>query len=465
MDREALYAKSPLLLQRLIIAAEGWRIQRTRFGPPFRAAFRQARERSGWTDEQVKTYRDERLRAFARRAVEQVPYYARTFKAAGLAPEDIRGIDDLAALPVLAKDDVIAHWDEILPRDLDRAKTLAYHTSGTTGAGLKFFVTREAQWEQWAIWCRYRAWHGITLETPCAYFGGRSIVPLAQRKPPYWRYNGPGRQLMFSGYHLAIGTMDAYLDEIERRGIVWLHGYPSLLAALAGMMLDAGRLYKARWVTTGAENLTEHQRSLIERAFGARPFDHYGMAEGVANFSTCTAGKLHVDEDFAAVEFVKNDAGQYAIVGTNFTNDAFPLIRYSVGDVVSSIDESCSCGLPGRVVAGVDGRLEDYVITKSGAYLGRLDHIFKDCVNVAAAQVYQDQPGRMVVRIVKRGSYTADDERLLREEIYKRVGEEVDFSIDYVADIPRTASGKLRMVLSDVASRVRVREPQALGAE
>ena len=129
-------------------------------------------------------------------------------------------------------------------------------------------------------------------------------------------------------------------------------------------------------MTVGAENLLAQQAALIRQAFGVKPRQHYGMSEAVANFSECEQGRLHVDEDFAAVEFLPNPAGGYKIIGTNLSNLATPLIRYEVGDVASLADAPCDCGRPGRVVAAVDGRKEDYVVLKNGSRLGRMDHIF-----------------------------------------------------------------------------------------
>ena len=93
------------------------------------------------------------------------------------------------------------------------------------------------------------------------------------------------------------------------------------------------------------------------------PLQHYGMAEAVANISECEHDQLHVDEDCAAVEFIPNSDGPgYKIIGTNFTNLATPLLRYDVQDLVTLTNVTCSCGRPGRVVASVDGRAEDYII-------------------------------------------------------------------------------------------------------
>ena len=204
-------------------------------------------------------------------------------------------------------------------------------------------------------------------------------------------------------------------------------------------------------MTTGAENLLPQQAQLIEKAFGVRPRQHYGMAEAVANISECEQGNLHVDEDFAAVEFLPNPSGDGCrVIGTNFTNPAVPLVRYDVQDLVSPKDETCSCGRPGRLVERVDGRLEDYVILKNEARIGRLDHIFKDLVNIREAQILQRRRGELIVRIVRGDRYGEADERSLREELWKRLGNEADVRFDYVEKLERSRSGKLRFVISEL---------------
>lgn len=327
------------------------------------------------------------------------------------------------------------------------------HTSGTTGGGLRFATTLQAVQEQWAIWWRYRRWHGIEIDTWCGYFGGRSVVPLSQIRPPFWRYNHPGKQILFSAYHMSQTNLGAYVDELRRRRPPWLHGYPSLLALLAAYVLEKGTDldYKVRWVTVGAENLLPQQADLIQRAFGVRPKQHYGMAEAVANISGCEYGMLHVDEDLAAVEFLPNPDGPgFKVIGTNFTNLATPLLRYDTEDIATLNDKTCPCGRPGRVVASIDGRHEDYVILKNGARLGRMDHIFKDMINIREAQIYQRQAGEITIRVVRGARYTNADEARLLGEARKRVGAGADISIEYVESIERSKTGKLRFVISEI---------------
>lgn len=287
-------------------------------------------------------------------------------------------------------------------------------------------------------------------------------MPVAQRQAPFWRYNMPGRQVLFSGAHVSAETWPAYAAELNKQRLAWLHGYPSLLALLAGHLVERGvtLAYDVRWVTTAAENLLPAQAAVIERAFGVRPRQHYGMTEGVANASECPRGRLHVDEDFAFVEFVPADNGMGCrIVGTNLTNRAFPLIRYDVGDLAQVSGQTCDCGRPGRIIDRIDGRREDYVRLPSGALVGRLDHIFKDQVRVREAQIHQPDIDRVVLRIVKTEDFTVRDERTLVHEARTWLGHGLRIDVEYLDVLPRTASGKLRFVVSDVTTAQLDRAP------
>jgi len=448
MDLERLYLKLPVPLQEAALQVEGLRIRRWRFNKNFRRFLAEYQERAFWTPAAISSFRDARLAAFVRHAGETSPYYREYFRKAGIRPEQIRRLEDLAALPVLRKSDV----QESTERFASEAArdSVPCHTSGSTGAGLHFPATRDSQREHWACWWRYRAWHGIGLNTQCLILAGRSIVAPGQRTPPFWRRNRPMRQRLFSGYHLSTETAGDYLRAMRDSGAPWLHGYPSMVALLAGYALELGEHLKLQWVTLGAENVTPGQAAVIEEAFGVRPRAHYSLAEGVANISECPEGGLHVDEDFAAVEFLPVDGSICRIIGVNLSNPAFPLLRYDTGDLAVLSESRCACGRPGRVVERIDGRQEDFVVTRSGVRLGRMDHIFKDMTRIRAAQLRQDLSGFLEVWVVRGKDYNDADEARLRAEIEKRTADDLDYNIRYVEDIPRTSAGKLRFVVSSV---------------
>jgi phenylacetate-CoA ligase len=454
VDLELLYQKTPIWMQNSIVSLLGWRLDHKRYGERFHRVLREYEKRTAWTADDLRLFRDERIRSFVMHCEKNVPYYRKLFRDLRISAVDIRGLADLKELPVLDKNTVQERHGEFLAENVRASGRLITHTSGTTGSGLQFATTPQALAEQWAVWWRYRRWHGIQRDTWCGYFGGRSVVPLSQKNPPFWRFNRPGKQIMFSAYHMTPGNIDEYLEELRKRRPPWIHGYPSLIALLASRVLDAGvdLNYRPRWITIGAESLLPQQAELIEQAFGVRPLQHYGLAEAVANISEWPDGELRVDEDFAAVEFLPNPNGDgHRIIGSNLSNPATPLLRYDTSDLADlgpAQDGLSSCG---RIVRRIDGRKEDFILLRNGARLGRMDHIFKDMTAVREAQLYQREPGVIIVRIVKREGYKEKDEEKLLLEFRKRVGADTDIRFEYHETLTRTRSGKLRFVFSELS--------------
>jgi phenylacetate-CoA ligase len=453
IDLDRAYARLPIALQELAHDLAGRRTQRVRYGRGFSELLAELEDRSFWTDDEIRRYRDARLQAFVGHAVETVPFYSRRFREVGLEPEDVRAVEDLAALPLLAKEDVQDANIDLVSTAFPRRRLITRRTSGTTGAGVRLLATVAADREQWAVWWRFLGWHGIQPGTLCAYFAGASTVPLAQTEPPFWRYNRAGRQIRFSRDHLHPGTASAYVGELRRRRPPWLHGHPSVLARLASYVMECpgGLGYEVRWVTVASEQLLSPQRAMIRDVFGVEPRQHYAMAEAVANASECERGRLHVDEDFAAVEFVRNGIpGRGRIAGTNLSNPAMPLIRYEVGDLATLDEAPCACGRPGRILGAIDGRTSEYVILSDGRRVTALSYIFKEMVHVREAQIHQREPGKITIRVVRGPGYEGGDESRLLESARRHLGDIV-ITIEYVDHLPRAPSGKLRLVDSELA--------------
>lgn len=460
-DPEAIYSRLPTALQNCVVSLHGRGIQRRRFGREFEGLLEGVLQRAALSGAELESFQGRRLREhFA--AATSSPFWSRRFAECGLVPSAEDPFAELEKLPILTKDEVRAHTDAILIPSA--GELVDAHTSGSTGAGLRFKSTADCERETWAVWWRYRLAHGIEREEPCGVFGGRSIVPLHQTRPPYHRHNRPGRQFLFSAYHLSERTAADYAQAISQAGLRWLHGYPSMLALLATFLRDQGITLARpmRWITAGAENLFPHQARILEEVFGCPVLEHYGQAEAVANASECAHGRLHVDEDFSLVELVPHDEddGVVRLVGTNWSNAAFPLFRYDSGDHATLAGGPCPCGNPWRPLEDIDGRSEDYVVRADGSRIGRMDHCFKDLVHIREAQIHQARPGALTLRVVKGEGYdAAGAEAEMLREVRRRVGRDMGIEVEYLGEIPKSARGKLRFVVSELGPDGRVTAP------
>ena len=237
MDLEHLYTRLPIFLQNAAVSMEGFKINRWRYGGNFGKVLADCIERSTLDPETLHAYQAARLTAHFRSAA-RTPFWNAQFAEHGVDTGAVDPVGELVKLPVLTKTEVRQQVATISNRSFPRRELISRHTSGTTGSGLVFPGTRLSEQETWAVWWRYRLTHGIARDSWCAYFGGRSVVPAKQTAPPFWRTNYPGRQLMFSAYHLNEKHASSYLDCLRHCKILWLHGYPSVLALLASIVVD-----------------------------------------------------------------------------------------------------------------------------------------------------------------------------------------------------------------------------------
>src|SRR5262245_55205476 len=198
MDRERLYSWLPVPLQHLAVSYEGRRIRRFRFEAEFHELLKEYKARTFASREEVIALRDRRLAEFVLHAATTVPYFQDLFSQLRLDPRDLRTPDDLKVLPILKKTDLQELGERLWSQAIDRRGFRLERTSGSTGGGLRFPMTFRANREHWAVYARYLSWHGLDpLHTWCLHFGGRVLVPRSQRRPPYWRWNYPGKQLLF----------------------------------------------------------------------------------------------------------------------------------------------------------------------------------------------------------------------------------------------------------------------------
>jgi phenylacetate-CoA ligase len=233
---------------------------------------------------------------------------------------------------------------------------------------------------------------------------------------------------------------------------VYLAGYPSAIHALADEAVRQGRqdLHMSA-VYANAEPVLPQQRQVIAAAFHCSVRESYGMAENVAAASECSAGRLHQWPEFGHVE-IENDG---ELVCTGLLNPDMPLIRYRVGDRGQPATEPgpCPCGRSLPLMGPIDGRTNDVLVTPDGRQAARVGAVFTG-LPVRHAQIAQEALDLLVVRVAPAPGFNAGHERMITERLKERMGN-VRVVVQRVAEVPRTASGKLRAVVSNLTAAQR----------
>lgn len=452
-----VYQRLPAPLQSAVAGARGRQLRAWRYGPETDVLVEEALRRESWSTDQWRSWREKRLVALLDRAATRVPYYREQW-AERRRRGDRASWQLLENWPVLEKDVLRAAPESFVADDRSTSAMFHEHTSGTTGKPLDLWFSRDAVMQWYAlVEARWRAWYGVSRHDPWAIFGGQLVTRMERRRPPFWVWNGALEQLYCSSYHLAPDLIRHYVLALKHYRVRYIWGYSSSLYTLArGILADgASADLQLRVVATNAEPLYEHQREVMERAFGCPVYETYGMSETTAAASQCEAGRLHLWPEASLVEVLDGDRalppGETGdLVCTGFLNADMPLIRYRVGDRGALAAESaaaCACGRTLPVLAAVEGRSDDVLVTADGRRIGRLDPVFKGNLPLLEAQIVQEAIGRLRLRYVPAPGFTDEHAHEIVSRIRDRMGD-VTVELEPLAAIPRSANGKMRAVVN-----------------
>lgn len=455
-----IYDASPPSVQTALFNLYAARVERHRYGRAYHKAVEWLQESEAWSESQLRDHQEARIRDVVTAAYSGSRYYRRVFADRGIVPNDIRTVNDLKALPVLSKAELKAHSEQLLTGEPKRT-WLNGHTSGTTGSPLSVWYDRKTCVMTNAVDRRHKIWAGMSSRDWIGLFLGRVIVPIDQASGAFWRTNWVQRQVWFSSFHMSPANLDSYINEIRRRRLRFLEGYPSTLYILAQHVLSRNTTLPMTAAISSSETLHPVQRATIEEAFECDLYDFYAQAERVVFAGECShhSGK-HVAEEYGFFEVLDEDGNSVPdgtmgyVVGTSLYNLAMPLIRYRTGDVSAVVTGECECGRVHRRLHDVTTKAEDMVVTPDGRLISPsvLTHPFKPFKNIEKSQIIQFARDEIVVRIVAGAGYTDETERLLTERLSERLGREMRIRIEVVEDIPREPSGKFRWVISHIAT-------------
>ncbi|HET9111563.1 MAG TPA: phenylacetate--CoA ligase family protein [Ktedonobacterales bacterium] len=388
------------------------------------------------------------LIAFARA---RSPYYRDLYKHLPAS------VDDLRALPVVTKPDLMAHFDDcVTDPSVTRAGVDAYvadssligkdylghyavwTTSGTTGKPGVFLHDQRAMLVYTAIvalrsyrWVTpallwYLWWHG-RIAVLVATGGHYAIADWFERAR---------RSRMLRG-HIRICSVLTPLGELvgelnDFRPTLLL-GYPSVIRLLAEEQRMGRLRLKPAFIGTGGESLESAVRAQIVEAFGCVVRDNYGASEFPYVAAECAHDWLHVNADWTLIEPV--DAayrpvppGQpsYTTLLTNLANRIQPLIRYDLGDSITVKPDPCLCGLTLPAIR-VEGRKGDALrlATVAGGSVAVLPlavaAVVEETPGVRRAQIIQTGHSELTLRLEAGEGATAAESARVWEQVERRL--------------------------------------------
>src|SRR5690606_14972011 len=124
-----------------------------------------------------------------------------------------------------------------------------------------------------------------------------------------------------------------------------------------------------------SEMLYPHERNIISQSFQCPVANGYGARDAGFIAHECPAGSMHISAEDIIVELLDDNgqpvaAGQSGeIVVTHLATPGFPFIRYRTGDMAQLASQPCSCGRGLPVLANVQGRRRDFLVTTAGDQL------------------------------------------------------------------------------------------------
>jgi len=313
----------------------------------------------------------ERLQATVNRVYKSVTCYKKKFDEAGILPEDIRSLDDLAKLPFTTKEDLRLNYPYGMFAVPLREVVRIHSSSGTTGKPTVVGYTKNdiRTWSN--LVARFMTSAGVTRDDVVQIAFGYGLFTGA-----FGLHYG-SETIGASVIPMSAGNTEKQIMIMQDYKTTALVSTPSYAITIASRMEQMGIDPKSLSLKVGlfgSEPWSEGMRKEIENRLCLHATDNYGLSEiigpGVAGDCECNNG-MHLYEDAFIPEIIDPDTGEVLprgsigeLVLTTLTKEAFPMIRYRTRDITSLHYEKCDCGRTLLRMKKTMGRSDDMLIIK-----------------------------------------------------------------------------------------------------
>lgn len=378
-----------------------------------------------------------RLQHLVARVYRTVEPYRRKMDAAGVKPDDIKTLADLARLPFTVKQDLRDNYPFGLFTVPLEEVVRVHASSGTTGKPTVVGYTAND----------IKTWSNVMARALCC--AGATKGDMVHNAYGYGLFTGG------LGAHYGIerlgatvipvsgGNSKRQINIMKDFGSTVLLSTPSyalnLAEAMDSMDIDPKSL-SLRVGIFGAEPWSENMREEVERKLNLKATDIYGLSEvmgpGVAQECLHTTRGMHIFEDHFLPEIIDPDTGEVLppgekgeLVFTTLTKEAFPIIRYRTRDISRLYYESCECGRTLVRMEKVTGRTDDMLIIRGvNVFPSQVEHVLMGVDGVEPHyQIVVDREGNldtMQVQVEVSEGVFSDEIRVL-ENLTKHIQTEI----------------------------------------
>ncbi len=325
-----------------------------------------------------------RLQHLVARVYKKVQPYRRKMDEAGVRPDDIKSLADLAKLPFTVKDDLRDNYPFGLFTVPLEEVVRVHASSGTTGKPTVVGYTAKD----------IETWAGIMARALCC--AGATKGDMIHNAYGYGLFTGGLgahygiEKLGATAIPVSGGNSKRQINIMRDFGSTVLLSTPSyalnLADAMEAMKIDPKSL-SLRVGIFGAEPWSESMREEVERKLNLKATDIYGLSEvmgpGVAQECLVTDRGMHICEDHFLPEIIDPETGAVLppgekgeLVFTTLTKEAFPIIRYRTKDISRLIYEPCGCGRTLVRMEKVTGRTDDMLIIRGvNVFPSQVEHV------------------------------------------------------------------------------------------
>ncbi|MBA4092946.1 MAG: phenylacetate--CoA ligase [Candidatus Accumulibacter sp.] len=409
----------------------------------------------------------ERLKWTLRHAYENVPHYKRKFDEAGVHPDDLKTLADIAKFPYTTKQDLRDNYPFGLFAVPRNRMARVHASSGTTGKSTVVGYTLK-DIDTWANLvarsiraaggrpgdtCHIAYGYGLFTGGLGAHYGaeraGCMVVPMSggqtEKQVQLIQDFQPDIIMVTPSYSLVIA------EEFEKQGLD-----PAACSLKVGIF--------------GAEPWGEGMRGEIERKLGIDAVDIYGLSEvmgpGVA--SECIESKDGpvIWEDHFYPEIINPETGlpvadgeEGELVFTSLTKEAMPVIRYRTRDLTRLLPPTSRSM---RRMGKITGRSDDMLIIRGvNVFPTQIEEqILRDKRLAGTYQIVVTRDGhldnievRCEVQRELSGKLASSEIQAIVKELQHRIktliGVSTRITVMEFDAIPRTLTGKARRVLDE----------------